>query len=152
MQRLDPGPIFWQVQIWNDRSRKPKKVTAGTQYYQFSFFWKLSQLSHNFQKCLGNSHKRRSPYWVWAAFLSKKRFTSQKTRKPPWSCRGLSLEWPYFEIHCVFFSADFSAVSAVTHSALLYFEMDSLVGFVVLELLILKFFAARQKTSTVTIK
>jgi len=43
------------------------------------------------------------------------------------------IEWPYFEIHCIYFSADFSAVSAVTSLCAVFFEMGSLVGFVVLE-------------------
>jgi hypothetical protein len=48
-------------------------------------------------------------------------------------CRTSAIEWPYFKIHCVFFSADFSAVSAVTSLCAVFFETDSLVGFVVLE-------------------
>ncbi len=44
------------------------------------------------------------------------------------------LEWSYFEICSVFFSADLSCESASHHFELFYFETGSLVGFVILEL------------------
>ena len=47
---------------------------------------------------------------------------------------GRVLEWPYFEIRSVFFSADFSCESASHHFVLFFFETGSLVGCVVLEL------------------
>jgi hypothetical protein len=53
--------------------------------------------------------------------------------KPDQAAVSNILEWPYFEIHCIFCSADFSAVSAVTSLCAVFFETGSLVGFVVLE-------------------
>jgi hypothetical protein len=44
-----------------------------------------------------------------------------------------TIECPYFEFHCIYFSADFRAVSAVTLLCAVFFETGSLVGFVVLE-------------------
>jgi hypothetical protein len=29
IEKSESGPSFWRVQIWNDRSQKPKTNTAG---------------------------------------------------------------------------------------------------------------------------
>ncbi len=88
---------------------------------------------------LGGMFKPTTPKKAGATY-----FCHNDTMPPPtqiandliWGEFKLSLlEWPYFEIHCIFFSADFSAVSAVTSSfCAVFFETGSLVGFVVLKL------------------